>query len=426
MTARDRISESTRPTGRSVDAAEILICIPTYNHADAIAPLLLAAQRSLADFPNRAGAILQADGGSTDGTLERALHAANGSGSLVQVSYPVHPLHKLAVEYQTLPGRESAYHTIFSVARDMSAKACCLIEPDVQAIGSSWISSLVQPIVDAGFDLVTPQYKRHKYDGLLITGVLYPMVRALFGKRIRQPIGTDFGFSGAMVGSCLSANHRITESARHQIDLWISLQALQNDLTVCQVSLGGRPRQKKGVTPELSTVLADAVGTLFAEIERSAEVWQRVRGSQAIPTFGLRLDVDTSPAHVDPSPMVSAFRLGCESLQDVWSRVLSPATLIELRKLGRVPEESFRLPAELWARVLYDFAVGYRLRAIGHDHLLRALTPLYLGWTASFIASIKTARPSEVEAQIELLGGAFEAEKPYLISRWRWPDRFMP
>jgi hypothetical protein len=84
------------------------------------------------------------------------------------------------------------------------------------------------------------------------------------------------------------------------------------------------------------------------------------------------------------------------------------------------------LPAELWARVLYDFAVGYRLRTIGHDHLLRALTPLYLGWAASFIASIKNARPREVEEQIEQLGSAFEAEKPYLISRWRWPDRFTP
>jgi hypothetical protein len=229
-----------------------------------------------------------------------------------------------------------------------------------------------------------------------------------------------------MVASCLSGSERMTESARHQIDLWLSLQALQNDLTVCQVSLGGRPRQKTGVAPELSTVLADAVGTLFTEIERSAEVWQRVRGSQALPTFGLRLDVDTAPANVDLNPMVSAFRLGCANLQDVWAHVLSPATVIELRKLSRVPEDSFRLPAEVWARVLYDFAVGYRLRAIGHDHLLRALTPLYLGWTASFIASIKNARPREVEEQIEQLGSAFEEQKPYLISRWRWPDRFTP
>jgi hypothetical protein len=408
-----------------VGAAEILIGIPTYNHADTIAPLVRAAQLSLAQFPDRVGVIVQADGGSTDGTLGRALHAANGSGSLLQVSYPLHPVHKLA-EYQSLPGRESAYHTIFSVAREMGAMACCLIEPDGQAIGTSWISSLMQPIVDAGFDLVTPQYHRHKYDGLLITGVLYPMVRALFGKRIRQPIGSDFGFSSAMMASCLSGSERITESARHQIDLWISLQALQNDLAICQVSLGGRPRAKKGVAPELSTLLADAVGTLFTEIERSAQVWQRVRGSQATPTFGLRLDVDTAPANVDLNPMVSGFRIGCENLQDIWSRVLPPATLIELRKLSRVPEANFRLPAELWARVLYDFAVGYRLRTIGHDHLLRALTPLYLGWAASFIASIKNARPREVEEQIEQLGSAFEAEKPYLISRWRWPDRFTP
>jgi len=28
--------------------------------------------------------------------------------------------------------------------------------------------------------------------------------------------------------------------------------------------------------------------------------------------------------------------------------------------------------------------------------------------------------------RIERLCEVFEAEKPYLISRWRWPDRFAP
>jgi hypothetical protein len=31
-----------------------------------------------------------------------------------------------------------------------------------------------------------------------------------------------------------------------------------------------------------------------------------------------------------------------------------------------------------------------------------------------------------VEQRIEALCLAYEAEKGYLISRWRWPDRFNP
>jgi len=33
---------------------------------------------------------------------------------------------------------------------------------------------------------------------------------------------------------------------------------------------------------------------------------------------------------------------------------------------------------------------------------------------------------SQTEDQIEQICIAYETQKPYLISRWRWPDRFMP
>jgi len=32
--------------------------------------------------------------------------------------------------------------------------------------------------------------------------------------------------------------------------------------------------------------------------------------------------------------------------------------------------------------------------------------------------------PEGADARIEQLALAFEAEKPYLVSRWRWPERF--
>jgi len=58
------------------------------------------------------------------------------------------------------------------------------------------------------------------------------------------------------------------------------------------------------------------------------------------------------------------------------------------------------------------------------DHLLRSLTPLYLGWLASMILQVRDVPPEGADARIEQLALAFEAEKPYLVSRWRWPERF--
>ena len=58
------------------------------------------------------------------------------------------------------------------------------------------------------------------------------------------------------------------------------------------------------------------------------------------------------------------------------------------------------------------------------EHLLGALVPLYPGWLASFMLEPQTGDPEMAEWRIDRLCTAFETQKPYLISRWRWPERF--
>ncbi len=103
-----------------------------------------------------------------------------------------------------------------------------------------------------------------------------------------------------------------------------------------------------------------------------------------------------------------------------------PATLVELKRLTEPASGGFRLPDELWARIVYDFALAHRLRTINRDHLLRAMTPLYLAWVASYAKEVGTAPPTVVEYRLDQVGAAFETQKPYFVSRWRWPDRFNP
>jgi hypothetical protein len=37
-----------------------------------------------------------------------------------------------------------------------------------------------------------------------------------------------------------------------------------------------------------------------------------------------------------------------------------------------------------------------------------------------------TAFGIDPETHIEAVAAAFDIDKPYLVSRWRWPDRFNP
>jgi glucosylglycerate synthase len=129
---------------------------------------------------------------------------------------------------------------------------------------------------------------------------------------------------------------------------------------------------------------------------------------------------------VNAGRMLESFKLGYQDLQGVWSLFLPPASLLEYKKLSRCTEAQFRFPDDLWARTVYDFALAWRLRVMDRDHLLRAITPVYLGWAASSVLQLQAAGPEEVEARQEQLCMAFETQKRYLISRWRWPDRFSP
>src|SRR6202044_1309229 len=170
------------------------------------------------------------------------------------------------------------------------------------------------------------------------------------------------------------------------------------------------------------------VAPLFADVERDASLWQRVRGSHSAMESGAEPMWDEMPAATspDPRPMVEAFQLGQRNLQEVWSLVLPPVTLLELKKLSRVSVDRFHMPDELWVRIVYDFALAHRLRTLSRTHLLGALTPLYLGWVASYALEGGSASPAETEQRLEKLARAYEDGKPYLLSRWRWPDRFNP
>jgi hypothetical protein len=119
--------------------------------------------------------------------------------------------------------------------------------------------------------------------------------------------------------------------------------------------------------------------------------------------------------------MIEAFRLAYLNLQEIWSLVLPPATLLGLKRLSVVDAASFRMPESLWARIVFDFLIAYRLRTINRGHLLGALTPLYLAWAAGHINASASAG---AERHIEEVAAAFEADKQYVVSRWRWPDRF--
>ena len=409
-------------------AADIVVGIPSYNNADTIGGVIRSAKGCLEKyFSSNKGIILLCDGGSKDGTREHALETGVPADVLFQAPYPAYAVHRLTTPYDGIPGKANAIQTIFQWTRKAGAKACAVLDASLTGVTPEWVRALLSPILDADHDFAAPCYQRHPYHGTITSSTVYPLTRALYGKRIRQPIGGDFGFSSRAVGHLLGQNVWNAEGARTGIDIWLVTQAVCGGLKVCQALLGARTHGPKYQAPDLSSTLAQVLDVAYNEMERYAAVWQRVRGSEATPTFGSPLEAPPEPAAVNVERIQQSFRIGFDTLQELWARVLTPASMLGLKRLagGRGPQP-FQFPDELWVRIVYDFALGRRTRVMATEHLLPAITPLYLGWLASFVLEMKDAPAAQLEDRLETLCLMYEEQKPYLISRWRWPDRFSP
>jgi hypothetical protein len=317
----------------------------------------------------------------------------------------------------------STYQAIFGMARELGVSACVVIGFDLAALETNFLGPMLAPVLEKRCELTMPLYAMGKFDGLLNSSILAPLTRALYGKRVRFPLAPDFCISARMLPELEVALQRTT--VQGQDLFWPATEAAMRDCGILQVHVDTRHLPAAdGV--DLSTILAQTVGPLFAEMANNAPLWQRVRGSQPVEILGADVAplADGHPA--DTTPMLETFHLGFRNLQEVWSLVLPPVTLLELKRLARVTVDRFHMPDELWVRIVYDFALAYRLRTLSRTHLLGALTPLYLGWVASYALEVGSASPAEAEQRLEKLARAYEDGKPYLLSRWRWPDRFNP
>ncbi len=72
----------------------------------------------------------------------------------------------------------------------------------------------------------------------------------------------------------------------------------------------------------------------------------------------------------------------------------------------------------VWVEIMYAFALAYHKKIINREHLLKSLTPLYIGRVASFVIETYTSNAVEVEEKIENLCVTFEQKKNTLIDAW--------
>ena len=417
----------------SAGPADLLIAIPAALGSEALSSTIAKLTQATGMLASPLQVVLALPGDGMPATADSSLPLPlppNEDGTMPASARSLRYAHYAppAVDPGEIPWlpNAAAYRSISAMAVKLGVRACTILGTDLafnrEYLTAEKLTLLLDPALEGSFDLVMPLYNTQPFDELVNKSILYPLTSALYGLRVRNPLGNEFQMSSKLFSSI--STHMPADSARQQGRLpWPATIAASLNLKICQVQLGTRKSASaEGI--ELSDALAQLVGPLFLDMEDHAALWQRIRGSHEVPAFGASEAPTEMSSPVDIHPMLDAFHLGVDNLREIWSLILPPLTLLELKKLSHLSPEKFHMEDALWARIVYDFALAHRLRNIRRAHLFGAFTPLYLGWVASYAVAINQSGAASALERVEQVARTYETEKPYLLSRWRWPDRF--
>ncbi len=414
------LPESVRTLLEGAEPADIVIGLLTFNDKTT-APELARAMTDgcVRSFPQRRILVVNCDGGSQDGTPQTIEQSLGPEARVWTIRHPIHEASSKLVSESGVPGREIAFRILAAVTDTLNATACLVVDGNVKSIDASWPQLLADPILHKGVDCVLPWFRRNRYEGTLTNTLLAPLTGALYGKRIPYHLGGAYAFSGQMIRSTLLQQPWDEEIVRYGFDGWATTVAVAEPLQMCRAALGPRLHQAKPMG-DLSAIVAQSVGCIFHLMERYEKRWESITEPVFVSTVGVPVGLGAETGSIKVERLVNGFRQGLRDLLPVWQIILPAETFQQLLELGVDNAEDFRFPPKLWVQVVYDFALAYHERLLYREHLLKALTPLYLGFTASFILETRAQGVEMVEQGLAQLNDQFDTMKPYLVQRWRW------
>ena len=391
-----------------IKKADILIGIPCFNNESTIQHVLEMVSLGLyTHYPDARSVIFISDGGSTDDTRDLAMgiQLKPWQEKLIQI-------------YRGVSGKGSAFRAIFEAAVMLGVRACMVVDSDLRSISADWIKLLLEPVMSNDFEFAAPLYPRHKYDGTITNNIVYNITRAVYGKRIRQPIGGDFTFSRDLAKFYLEKPVWSTDIAKFGIDIWMTINAIARNVNICQSNLGVKIHDAKDPAQSLGPMFVQVIGTLFNLMEHYEPYWKNINGSRAVPVFGVMAQAEPEPVSINLERLVQEYRLGFEQFKPLYMKLFSREVFDALERACSLGIKEFDFPIETWVKALYEVAATYHQWRINRVRLINLMVPLYYGRIAQFVNATGDMSSADAERLVEEQAEAFEQNKEYLIRKW--------
>jgi hypothetical protein len=381
-----------------VEKCDIVVGIPSFNNATTVAHVARTAAEGIRRLQLK-GLIVNSDGGSTDGTVEAFL-----ASDTFEVP-------KFSLRYKGIPGKGSAVRALFEVAHKSKATIFIMLDSDLRGVEPWWIERMARPILEEKTDYVTPLYLRHKYDGTITNNVCYPLTSALYGVKVRQPIGGDFAVGSKSIEVFLSKPENVWQSnvARFGIDIWMTTTAINElEKLPVQAALGAKVHDVKDPGKQLQGMFVQVVQTLFELMIEYQDRWKTVGEL-----------IDTEIYGEQPAQRVEEIVVDLKNLKEKASKTLRermPSRVSLRRELLESILENGTLGAEQWVETVYEFALAYKRER--SEELVLDLLPFYFARVADFVEKTKDMDSVEAEKLIESQLQLFMRLKEPFKRRW--------
>jgi glycosyltransferase involved in cell wall biosynthesis len=208
---------------------KIAVCLPSFNEAQNIRNITQVIDSGLTalsvQYPQAQLEIVNFDNNSSDGTSNIFLETETQNS---KQSFIIDGVGK---------GRNILEFCKYAV--NNSIDYCLTIDSDITSANPDWIIKLINPLVNKDANYVAPVYERSRFEGSSTNHFAFPLIYAITGYSVRQPIAGDFSFTRsiakAILENKLAKNELIQE---YGIDIFMTLTVIGIGEKIIQVDLG--------------------------------------------------------------------------------------------------------------------------------------------------------------------------------------------
>ena len=406
---------------KQIGQADLVIGLPTYKNAATAAQVTRVALEGVHHYyPDLRTVLINADAGlaSTTRQAVAAQSFKNGCESTV-----------ITGRYEGVLGQGSATAALLDAALALDAKAIVILDSHTQSMTANWIAGLAHLILENKADLIVPRYQWSLPGGGLSDLIVYPLFRALWGQSVRHPAAPDFALSSGLAAAILDEDVWETEVAQWGLSPWLTTYAILGHWRVAQSALGKKQthllhRRASSASARNGSMFKaqfqNVVSVLLNQLYPYQDQWSEVADFQSLITL-----TEFAPAVISEPPvgddwaaLLDELALGWIEYRALWKRILMPDNLAQLEALAALPPDQFYLPADLWARIIYDFAVVFNRGDCDPYQVVKSLFPLYQGRLAAFKQEVAGLALVGREGTVAAQAVEFEDARRYLKIRW--------